>query len=77
MDKTLYTEETINTRPTGMFIQEQIQDLRENVDCLETDREEMLLLLYEISDAETIEDIDEIIIRVKTFIETRPFPAPY
>ena len=77
MDKVLYTEETINTRPNGAFVQEQIQDLREDIDRLELDREDMLRLLYEIADAETIEDLDEIIVRVKTFVDDRLFPAPY
>ena len=77
LDKVLYTEETINTRPNGAFIQEQIRGLRDDLNRLELDHEEVLFLLYEIVDAEGIEELDEVIIKVKNFVETRPFPSPY
>jgi len=77
MDEVMYTEETVTTRPNGTFIHEQLQDLRDVVDRLEADREEMLILLYELVDAETIEELDEVILKVKDFVEERPYPTPY
>lgn len=77
MDGVMYTEETVNTRPSGTFIHEQLQGLRDDVDRLEAEVEEMLILLYEVIDAETIEDLDEIILKVKGFVEERPYPTPY
>ena len=77
MDEVVYTEETITTRPNGTFVYEQIQDLRDVLDRLEAERDEMLVLLYAIIDAETIEDLDEAVLEVRGFLETRPYPPPY
>ena len=77
MERVLYTEETITSMPNSTFIHEHIQDLRETVDRLEAEREEILLLLYEIVDAEGLDELDEIILKIKTFVENTPYPAPY
>ena len=76
-DDVVYTKELVESMPTSSLIQEQIQSLREELERVELEKEEMLVLLHEIADAEGIEELDEVIVRVKSFIEDKTYPTPY
>lgn len=77
MDGISYTEETITTMPHGTFIREQIQTLQSDLNSAGTARDEMLILLFEISEAESGEELKELLTKVKNFVEQLTYPTPY
>ncbi len=77
MEKVAYTEETITSMPSSTFIHEHIRTLRDDLDRLETERDGMLVLLHESADAEGPEELEEVLLRVRDFVESRAYPTPY
>lgn len=77
MEKAVYTEEVITSMPNSSFIHEHIQTLREDLERLEAEKDEMLILLHGVADAEGSEELEEVLLRVKEFIENRAYPTPY
>lgn len=77
MEKPTYTEETITGMSSSTRIHEHIQILQDDLGRLETERDEMLVLLYEMVDAEGSEELEEVLICVREFVENQAYPAPY
>lgn len=76
MEKIALTDETITTMPNGTFIQEQIQILQEDLDQRELERDEMLILLYDVVEAEGT-DVEEVLEKIRFFLEHQTYPTPY
>lgn len=77
MEKVLYTEESISEMPAGADVYNHLQGLREELDKMEVERDNMLTLLYEVADASDAEELDEVLVKVREFVEGHPYPTPY
>ena len=77
MEDVIYSRELVESMPTGSFVQEQIQCLRDSMGRVELERDEMLVLLHEIAEAEDIEELDELVTKVKEYVEQKAYPTPY
>jgi len=77
MEKVVYNEDVISSHPGGAEVYEHLQGLKDELDRMEGERDNMLALLHEIADAEDIEEADEVLVKIREYIEHRPYPTPY
>lgn len=69
MEKVVYSEDTIFDPPTGAPLYSHMQGLRDELDRMELERDNVLMLLQEVAEAEGPEEVEEVITRVREFIE--------
>jgi len=74
MEQVPYIEEILTSMPTSTFVQEQIHDLREEILRLEEERDEMLWLLHEVSEVDVFDDFEDLLARVRDFVDCHPYP---
>lgn len=77
MKDIVYSKDLVESMPTGTFVQEQIQTLRDSLEHADAEREEMWLLLNEIAEAGVEDDLEEILCKVKEYIEQKGYPETY
>ena len=74
MEKVVYNEDTIFNPPTGASYYEHIQGLRDELDRMEIERDNALALLQEVAEAETSEEVDDAVEKVKHFVDSHQYP---
>lgn len=77
MDKVVYNEDTIFNPPTGAPFHDHMQGLRDELDRMEVERDNALALLREVAEAEGIDEVEDVLVKVKDFMEDVPYPTPY
>lgn len=75
MEKITYDENLV-TIPTGTQYHEQMDSIRSELLRVEVERDEAILLLTEIYDADE-EDLVDIINKVREFVEGTPYVSPF
>lgn len=77
MEKVVYNEDTIFDSPVGAPFYDHIQGLRDELDRMEIERDNALALLREVAEAEGPEELDEVMVKVRDFVENIPYNDPY
>ena len=72
MDKTTFDEGFVAV-PTGVEYHTVMEAMRNSLFAAETERDEVLGLLCEVLEAEDADDLEEVLTRVKEFVENSPF----
>jgi hypothetical protein len=75
MDKTSYDENNVAT-PTGVQYYEQMESMRNELSRTEVERDDAVSLLNEIAEAD-IDDLEDVMNKIKEFVESTPYAAPY
>lgn len=75
MDKTSYDENLVAV-PTGIQYYEQMENMRSELSRAEIERDNAVSLLNEITEADT-DDMEDIINKIKEFVEGTPYATPF
>ena len=77
MEKVVYNEESISTVPGSAHYYEHVQGLRDELSFMEVERDDALLLLREVAEADDSDELEDILARVREFVESMPYQTPY
>jgi len=75
MDKTSYDENVVAI-PTGVQYYEQMENMRAELNRAEVERDDAVSLLNEVAEAD-IEDMEDIINKIREFVEGTPYATPF
>ncbi len=75
MKKTVYDENVVAI-PTGVQYYEQMESMRADLSRTEEERDDAILLLNEVAEAD-IDDLEDILAKVREFVESTPYAVPY
>lgn len=77
MRETVYNDDSGTDYHISSDFYGEFQNLRDALDKVETERDSLLCLLHEVSEADGEDELEEILLRVKEITENRPNPLPY
>jgi len=77
MEKVFYTENSVSEFPSSVEVYNHLRCLRNELDLMEGERDIMLALLHEVSEADDLDSLEEVLGKVREFVEGRPYPPPY
>ncbi len=72
MEKTTFDEGFVAV-PTGVEYHTVMEAMRTSLFVAETERDEVLGLLREVIEADDADDLEEVLTRVREFVENSPF----
>lgn len=72
MEKTTFDEGFVAV-PTGVEYHTVMEAMRNSLFAAETERDEVLELLREVIEADDADDLEEVLTRIREFIENVPF----
>ena len=75
MDKTSYDENVVAI-PTGVQYYEQMENMRAELNRAEVERDDAVSLLNEVAEAD-MEDMEDIINKIREFVEGTPYATPF
>lgn len=73
MEKVVYNEDTIFSPPTGAPYYDHMQGLRDELDRMEIERDNALALLREVAEADGPEELEDVMAKVRDFVEEVPY----
>ena len=76
MEKVVYDEDSIFNPPTGAALYDHMHGLRDELNRMEIERDNALTLLCEVAEAETPEDVEDVLVKVREFVDNSPYPTP-
>lgn len=75
MEKIVYDENVVSI-PTGVQYYEQMESMRSALSLVEAERDDAVLLLNEVVEADN-DDLEDVLTKVKEFVESTPYATPY
>lgn len=76
MKKEEFSEDLV-VSPTGVEYHSQMEHMRNILSLVEEERDNALNLLREVIEIDDVDDMEEVLTRIKEFIENGPFTDAY
>ena len=76
MEKTAYDEVFVAV-PTGVEYHQRMESIRSILSLVEAERDNALSLLREVIEVDDADDLEDVLVKVKEFVENVPFADTY